>query len=146
MLYAPYSNVGQINLDRNEGYINIPEKNVIFTRLDDEHAEGVDARQEELNEGQKMVFDMQDALLNQHQISNANIMQPQLLDGYDLNEEKIKTKMQQDRLLTEIMDDKDQQEKLVKDKQASLYLERETDNLHSLIYQVHDENDEKNEA
>lgn len=90
VLYAPYSNVGQINLDRSEGYINIPEKNVIFTRLNDENDAGVDARVEELNEGQKMVFDMQDAMMNKHQITNANIVQPQLLEGFDLDEAKIK--------------------------------------------------------
>lgn len=89
-MYAPYSNVGQINLDRSEGYINIPEKNVIFTRLDDDNTAGVDAVKDELNEGQKMVFEMQDAMINKHQISNANIVQPQLLEGFDLNEEKIK--------------------------------------------------------
>lgn len=89
-MYAPYSNVGQINLDRSEGYINIPEKNVIFTRLDDDNTAGVDAVKDELNEGQKMVFEMQDAMINKHQISNANIAQPQLLEGFDLNEEKIK--------------------------------------------------------
>lgn len=32
------------------------------------------------------------------------------------------------------MDDKEQQAKTDKDKQKSLYLERETDNLYALIY------------
>ena len=49
MLYAPYSNVGQINLDNAEGYINIPDRNVIYTRLEDEEMK-------DANEGQKLVF------------------------------------------------------------------------------------------
>ena len=53
MLYAPYSNVGQLNLDRAEGYINIPDSSVVFTRVDDEKGD--------VNEGQKIVFDLQDA-------------------------------------------------------------------------------------
>lgn len=44
VLYAPYSNVGQLNLDRSEGYINIPDSNVVFTRIDEEP-------QTDLNEG-----------------------------------------------------------------------------------------------
>lgn len=39
------------------------------------------------------------------------------------------------------MDDKDQQAKIDKEKQKSLYLERETDNLHALIYQVNEDED-----
>jgi hypothetical protein len=46
--------VGQINLDNADGYINIPDNNVIYTRLDEEN-------KDELNEGQKLVFGLQDA-------------------------------------------------------------------------------------
>lgn len=34
ILYAPYSNIGTLNFERNSGYINIPDKNVVFTRLE----------------------------------------------------------------------------------------------------------------
>jgi len=33
---APYSNVGTLNFEKNSGYINIPDKNVVFTRLEDD--------------------------------------------------------------------------------------------------------------
>ena len=101
----------------------------------------MDAKLEELNEGQKMVFDMQDAMMNKHQITNANIVQPQLLEGYDLDEAKIKSKLQQSKILDEIMDDKEQQEKIDKEKTKSLYLERETDNLYALIYKINEEDE-----
>lgn len=39
ILYAPYSNIGTLNFEKNSGYINIPDKNVVFTRLEDEEAD-----------------------------------------------------------------------------------------------------------
>ena len=63
VLYAPYTNIGAMNFEKSTGYINIPDSNVVYTRLDDTtELGGVDAQNEkELNEGQKMVFKMQDA-------------------------------------------------------------------------------------
>ncbi len=69
VLYASYTNVGSMNFDKSTGYITIPEENVIFTRTNENDADGlgdgiggVDASQtKDLNEGQKMVFDLQDA-------------------------------------------------------------------------------------
>ena len=66
-IYAPYTNIGAMNFESTTGYINIPDKNVVFTRLNEEDgfgnaadtAGGVDAQNEaELNEGQKMVFQL----------------------------------------------------------------------------------------
>lgn len=67
LIYAPYTNIGAMNFESTTGYINIPDKNVVFTRLpeDDDAAHavdtfgGVDAQdQAGLNEGQKMVFQL----------------------------------------------------------------------------------------
>ena len=59
VLYAPYTNVGSMNFDKSTGYITIPEENVIFTRTNENDADGfgdgiggVDASQtKDLNEG-----------------------------------------------------------------------------------------------
>ena len=60
VLYAPYTNIGAVNFEKTTGYINIPDKNVVFTRIgEDDEIGGVDAQNDkELNEGQKMVFKM----------------------------------------------------------------------------------------
>lgn len=66
VLYAPYTNIGSMNFDKQTGYITIPEENVIFTRTDENDADGlgdgiggVDATHtKDLNEGQKMVFQL----------------------------------------------------------------------------------------
>ena len=66
VLYAPYTNIGSMNFDKQTGYITIPEENVVFTRTDENDADGlgdgiggVDATQtKDLNEGQKMVFQL----------------------------------------------------------------------------------------
>jgi hypothetical protein len=61
---------------------------VVFTRLDEQGDDlgGVDAKNEkELNEGQKMVFSMQDAALNNKVIDVNNIEQPELISGVKLD-------------------------------------------------------------
>ena len=37
-MYAPYTNIGNMNFESTTGYINIPDKNVVFTRLEEEGA------------------------------------------------------------------------------------------------------------
>jgi ribosome biogenesis protein BMS1 len=89
ILYAPFSNIGTMNFESTTGYINIPDKNVVFTRIDEEDKEGlgdglggVDASNaKNLNEGQKMVFDLQDAEKTSKFISDSNIDAPMLIDG-----------------------------------------------------------------
>lgn len=65
VLYAPYTNIGSLNFENTTGYISIPDKNVIFTRLNDNEDQeknelnlgGIDAwYSKDLDEGQKMVF------------------------------------------------------------------------------------------
>ena len=66
VLYAPYTNIGSMNFEKTTGYINIPDQNVVYTRIDEEDQaglgqglSGVDGdNTRELNEGQKMVFKM----------------------------------------------------------------------------------------
>lgn len=61
---------------------------MVFTRLDEQGDDlgGVDAKNEkELNEGQKMVFSMQDAALNNKVIDVNNIEQPELISGVKLD-------------------------------------------------------------
>lgn len=82
-----------MNFESTTGYINIPDQNVVYTRLDDndeggigEGLGGVDATNtKDLNEGQKMVFNLQDAEKNNKFINDQEIMEPQLLAGIDLN-------------------------------------------------------------
>ena len=47
VLYAPYTNIGSLNFENTTGYISIPDKNVIFTRLNDNE----DQDKNELNLG-----------------------------------------------------------------------------------------------
>lgn len=80
VLYAPFSNVGALNFEKTTGYITIPDSQVIYTRVADGENEeegamakaniqGIDARDdlnqaregpEGANEGQKMVWHLQD--------------------------------------------------------------------------------------
>lgn len=63
-MYAPYTNIGAMNFEKATGYINIPDKNVVYTRIDEnddagfgDGLGGVDGgNTKELNEGQKIVF------------------------------------------------------------------------------------------
>lgn len=102
VLYAPYSNVGQINLDNADGYINIPDNNVIYTRIDEEN-------KDELNEGQKLVFGLQDTNTG----LNQDILKPQLLQGIDINDQVVIKKKQEAVL-----------EKIEVKEKPSLYKER----------------------
>ena len=69
VLYAPYTNIGAMNFEKTTGYINIPDKNVVYTRLDEEDEGGLgdglagidEDNEKDLNEAQKLVFKMQDA-------------------------------------------------------------------------------------
>ena len=36
VLYAPFSNIGALNFEKATGYITIPDKQVIYTRINDE--------------------------------------------------------------------------------------------------------------
>jgi len=36
VLYAPYSNIGSLNFENSTGYITIPDKNVIYTRIEED--------------------------------------------------------------------------------------------------------------
>lgn len=62
-MYAPYTNIGSMNFEKTTGYINIPDQNVVYTRIDEDDEAGlgdglggVDASAKDLNEGQKIVF------------------------------------------------------------------------------------------
>jgi len=54
VLYAPYCNINTLEYDRNEGYINIPDKFVAFTKGLKESSEL------NMNEGIRMVRELQD--------------------------------------------------------------------------------------
>jgi hypothetical protein len=41
VLYAPYTNIGCVNFEKTTGYINIPDINVVYTRIDDEDKDGM---------------------------------------------------------------------------------------------------------
>ena len=89
VLYAPFSNIGSLNFEKSSGYITIPDSQVIYTRVAGEegnegdgqeggggigkaNVQGINAEAElrkkkmsdeksgEGNEGQKMVWHLQD--------------------------------------------------------------------------------------
>ena len=90
VLYAPFSNVGALKFEKTTGYITIPDSQVIYTRVTNEEdkgegnsglakakVQGIDSglnRQSQAapegNEGQKMVWNLQDL---QAQIDADNI-------------------------------------------------------------------------
>lgn len=41
VLYAPYTNIGAMNFEKTTGYINIPDQNVVYTRIDEEDVGGL---------------------------------------------------------------------------------------------------------
>ena len=41
VLYAPYTNIGSMNFEKTTGYINIPDKNVVYTRIDEDDEAGL---------------------------------------------------------------------------------------------------------
>lgn len=92
VLYAPYTNIGSMNFEKTTGYINIPDSNVVFTRIDEDDNAGygdglggVDPQMKDLNEGQKMVFNLQDADRNNTILNDANIEQPLLMAGVSID-------------------------------------------------------------
>ena len=58
IIYAPFSSLGALNFDKTSGYITIPDKYVVFTKVTNENDEIVNNF--ENNEGQKMVRELQD--------------------------------------------------------------------------------------
>ena len=80
IIYAPFSNLGALNFEKSTGYITIPDKQVIYTRVgqEDEEAsstakvqgfkasddlgqgQGGQSNMPTANEGQKMVWHLQD--------------------------------------------------------------------------------------
>jgi hypothetical protein len=54
VLYAPFSNIGAMNFEKTTGYITIPDKYVVYTKLNEEGEGGVDPSSG--NEGQKLVW------------------------------------------------------------------------------------------
>ena len=78
VLYAPFSNIGALNFEKTTGYITIPDKQVIYTRVDEEE-DGGDAPTG--NEGQKMMWNLQDL---DDQIDAEKIEAPELLAGFDV--------------------------------------------------------------
>lgn len=140
-----------MNFEKTTGYINIPDQNVVYTRIDEEDEGGlgqglggVDADNlKDLNEGQKMVFKMQDAEKNSKMINANDIEEPQLLTGMALNMAGEENRKIADGLGTTgfealgIEDEFDTKDKLEEKKraaQSTLFREREVDNLQALIY------------
>lgn len=108
---------------------------------------GIDANnQNQLTEGQKMIFDLQDASKKQKLIDATNISEPQLLAGLDLDERAIekrkindqlnedKSALQDKALLQEDSDLRRQFQKSKDKVKQSLFRERQVDDLHALIY------------
>jgi hypothetical protein len=78
-----------MNFEKTTGYINIPDQNVVYTRIDDEDEAGlgdglggVDATNtKDLNEGQKIVFKLQDM---EKTMNTRDMEQPMLLGDIKL--------------------------------------------------------------
>lgn len=58
IIYAPFSSIGALNFDKTSGYITIPDKYVVFTKVTNENDEVIN--QFENNEGQRMVQELQE--------------------------------------------------------------------------------------
>ena len=86
VLYAPFCNIGAMNFEKTTGYITIPDKYVVYTKLNDDLADqdgGVDpTAAAQGNEGQKLVWGLQDM---QSTINDHHIEAPQLLKGVTLD-------------------------------------------------------------
>ena len=131
IIYAPFSNLGALNFEKSTGYITIPDKQVIYTRVgqDEEEAQptakvqGVKAADDlgqgqggqtnmpAANEGQKMVWHLQDL---EEQIDAEKIEAPQLLPGIDIKEaieEKKKSRRLYNPQNIEELDEIDPREK-----------------------------------
>jgi len=84
IIYAPFSSLGALNFDKTSGYITIPDKYVIYTKITNENDEVIN--QLESNEGQKMVRDLQE-----RQQADEDMDDLELLDGVKYqNEPEIK--------------------------------------------------------
>ena len=145
VLYAPYTNIGSMNFEKTTGYINIPDQNVVYTRIDDDDEAGlgdglggVDASNtKELNEGQKIVFKLQDT---QKTINNRDMEQPMLLGNIKLEGDN-EQKQIADQLIS-VPEDFGFKAKIEAQKsldQQTLFREREVDSLKDLIYGKQDE-------
>lgn len=145
VLYAPYTNIGSMNFEKTTGYINIPDQNVVYTRIDDEDEAGlgdglggVDATNtKDLNEGQKIVFKLQDM---EKTMNTRDMEQPMLLGDIKL-EGNDEQKQIADELIT-VPEDFGFKAKIEAQKsmdQQTLFREREVDSLKDLIYGKQDE-------
>lgn len=142
-----------MNFEKTTGYINIPDQNVVYTRIDEEDQaglgqglSGVDGdNTRELNEGQKMVFKMQDAEKNSKMINAGDIEEPQLLAGMTLNIQGQQNKEMAHQLAntgplalglddTDNFVNKEKQEAKKRELLSTLFREREVDSLQALIY------------
>lgn len=95
-MYAPFCNLGFLNYEKSGGYITIPDEHVIFTKKDkqdvyDENGEAIideeaEENEEDLDEGVKMVRDLQEMkmTLNQRLDDDDDV---ELLDGVELDDE-----------------------------------------------------------
>ena len=109
VLYAPYTNIGSMNFEKTTGYINIPDENVVFTRTNEDDDAGLGdglggvdpTNPKQLNEGQKIVFQLQDADKNNKIIDDNDIEQPMLVDGIFLDQNKIQAKNMADKLVNQ---------------------------------------------
>lgn len=132
VLYAPFSNIGALNFEKTTGYITIPDKQVIYTRVDEEE-DGGDAPTG--NEGQKMMWNLQDL---DDQIDAEKIEAPELLAGFDvvLEEKRSKRRLYNpgEEDFEGLKEPTDAFEAHEKERKQILFREREVDNLTSLIY------------
>jgi len=44
VLYAPFSNIGAMNYENTSGFITIPDKHVVYTRLNEDEGDTNDAK------------------------------------------------------------------------------------------------------
>jgi len=56
IVYAPFSNIGNLNYDKNSGYITIPDRHVVYTKMTDDKNRVLN--KEAGNEGQSLVREL----------------------------------------------------------------------------------------
>jgi ribosome biogenesis protein BMS1 len=90
IIYAPMSNLGFLNYEQSSGYITIPDKHVMFTRVEEEQVDEFGNKikvtiNEDAGEGIEMVRKMQDMKRGIDEIL-ADEEEPELLAGIKLDD------------------------------------------------------------
>ena len=120
-MYAPSSNVGMLKYDESTGYLNLPERYVMFSKHDGEDVN-------EFTEGQKMVRYLQETEGDFEGLTNSLL----LLKDSSVKIDKVPEILEKKQDFTEIV--KELQEKLPSLGQEYFFDDTLMTNLEVLVY------------